>query len=189
MRNLIRLAFLCLVFIGVQPALADELDKAAGTWSISSSSKIRFSVAQVGGGGIAGTFSSFSGKFRIDKDVTRSGVTFQLKAASVEAGDARITAFIRSDAVFDAERNPVISFKSTRVTRTGDNEAKIEGQLTARGITRTVAFQATFDGQSGNQIRFRVTGKMSRALFGMEIGTPIYSNSVVFDMEMKGVRG
>lgn len=120
------------------PALAD----AAGTYRIASSSRIQFSVGQVGGsGGIAGSFTKFSGIFRIDgDDVGRSSVEFTLFPESVRSTERRIEDFLRSSAVFDAANHRTVTFRSTGVSQTGPDAATIEGVLTARGKSRKERF-------------------------------------------------
>lgn len=184
-----RVVAMVLMVLAGSAAKADELAEAAGRYRIESSSVLRFSVAQMGGGGIAGTFPKFSGTFVLDGgDIGRSKVDFTLDANAIEAGDPRIGEFIRSDAVFDAASHPRITYRSTSVSRTGPKTARIEGQLTARGITRNVGFDVELSGRDQRHLRFRVTGRMSRALFGMEIGTPIYSNRVELDLDLRGAR-
>ena len=69
-------------------ARSPELSQAGGTFDISSSSQIRFSVDQVGGGGISGRFTRFSGHFRIDgRQIGASSVTFTLYSQSVSAAE------------------------------------------------------------------------------------------------------
>ena len=41
---------------------------------------------------------------------------------------------------------------------------------------------------SGSSISFHVTGKVFRSPYGMDAGTPIYSNVVQFDMMLKARR-
>ena len=113
---------------------------------------------------------------------------FTLSPASVDAVDPRVEEFIKSPSVFDVERYPKVTFRSTSVKRTGENTAVINGRLSAKGLTRDTKFSIRYEGKSRGGLRFRVTGKMSRALFGMEVGTPIYSNMVVLDMELIGRR-
>jgi len=182
----ILVAFLCLSMASA--AKADELDQAAGHYKVARDSVIGFSVGMMGGGSISGSFPNFSGNFILDPNMTRSKVDFSLNANDITTPDPRIGEFIRSDAVFNAAQYPTITYQSTAVKRTGDRSAHIEGQLTARGLTRTVGFDVTFESRKGSTLRFHVTGKMSRALFKMDVGTPIYSNMVEFDMQMVGSR-
>jgi polyisoprenoid-binding protein YceI len=171
-------------------AHSDPLAEAAGNYRIAPSSRIAFSVAQVGGGGIAGDFGEFRGTFRIDgKDIGRSNVSFTLMPASVRTGEPRVENFLRSDAVFDVANFPEISFRSTSVTRTGDNSARIEGVLTARGKARKATFDASVGTRAKRSITFNVQGKVLRSPYGMDVGTPIYSNVVKFDMVLQGSRG
>ncbi|NRP73527.1 Protein YceI [Ensifer psoraleae] len=168
------------------PALAD----AAGSYRIASSSSIRFSVGQVGGGGgIAGRFAKFSGGFRIDGgNIERSSVEFTLYPESVRASERRVEDFLRSSAVFDAANFQTVTFRSTRVRQTGPATATIEGALTARGKTRKERFAVTLIDWNRRSISFTIRGSIRRSPYGMDVGTPIYSNVVEFDMRIIGQR-
>ncbi|ASY56161.1 MULTISPECIES: YceI family protein [Sinorhizobium] len=167
------------------PSLAD----AAGSYSISNSSRIHFSIGQTGGGGIAGNFAKFSGKFRIDGgNVSRSSVEFTLFPESVRARERRIENFLRSSAVFDTANFQTVTFRSTNVTQTGPGSATVEGALTARGKTRKERFAVTLIDWDKRSISFTIRGSIRRSPYGMDVGTPIYSNVVEFDMNIKGVR-
>lgn len=174
---------------GASAAGAPSLDEARGTYAIDPSSRIRFSVDQVGGGGIAGTFGKFSGHFKLDnRDIGKSVVQFVLYPASVVTGEARVESFLRSSAVFDTEAHATITFNSTTITRTSEDSADIDGQLTARGITRTERFHAKLTQWNRRTIAFDITGGIYRSRYGMDVGTPIYSNVVQFNMSVTGRR-
>ncbi|TPN47651.1 MULTISPECIES: YceI family protein [unclassified Mesorhizobium] len=169
---------------------AISLSEAAGSYTINpAASSIRFTIGKAGGGGFDGAFGRFKGTIRIDNsDVGRSKVDFTIYPESVGTGQGRIDAFLRSDAVFDAANSPEIQFRSTSVTRTGDTSALVTGRLTARGKTFAEKFTAEFDGSKGGTIKFHVTGKVLRSRYGMDVGTPLYSNIVDFDMALTGKR-
>jgi len=168
---------------------ADPLEAAAGHYVIERGSEIDFMVAQIGGGGIRGRFPDFSGTFDImAHDFSKSRVDFTISPASVAANQPRITNFLKSSAVFDAADFPVIRFRSFRVERTGPESARIDGMLTAKGRTLTQSFTASLVDLDGGGIAFHVVGSVYRAAYGMEIGVPIYSNVVRFDMMLKGHR-
>ncbi|RUV00576.1 polyisoprenoid-binding protein [Mesorhizobium sp. M6A.T.Cr.TU.017.01.1.1] len=170
---------------------AVALGDAAGSYTISpAGSSIRFSIGKLGGGGFDGAFARFKGSIRIDNsDVGRSRVNITIFPESVGTGQSRVDAFLRSDAVFDAANNPEIQFRSTSVKRTGETSALITGRLTARGKTFPEKFTAELSGLKSGTIRFHVTGKVLRSRYGMDVGTPIYSNVVHFDMTLTGKRG
>lgn len=183
------LAAAVLLLVAANAAQADTLSTLRGRYAIEASSRIAFSVSQIGGGGIDGVFSRFSGTIDLHPDeVARSSVTFSLRPESVMTGQSRVESFLRSSAVFDVAAYPVISFRSTAIRQVGDERAIIEGVLTARGITRREKFQATLIGRQGRTVAFHVVGDVFRSPYGMDVGTPIYSNITHFDMLLNGRR-
>jgi polyisoprenoid-binding protein YceI len=186
------LALLAALSLPVLGAHADvSLGDAAGRYAIGTGgSAIRFSIAKLGGGGLSGAFGRFSGSIRIDgSQVGRSSVEITIFPESVGTGQGRIDAFLRSDAVFDTANAPEIIFRSTGVKRMGDTTAVITGQLTARGKSFPETFTARLDSLKRGVVAFHVTGKVLRSRYGMDVGTPIYSNVVDFDMTLVGRRG
>ncbi|WP_153020242.1 YceI family protein [Paramesorhizobium deserti] len=168
-------------------AWADTLADVAGRYAIAPSSAISFSVGQVGGGGISGKFPKFSGTIELDPgNIGRSRVTFTLAPGSVTTGEARVEKFLRSDAVFDAAAYPSITFRSIRVTQLDSSTAAIDGILAARGKSRQERFTATLVKYDGRNVTFHVVGDVLRSPYGMDVGTPIYSNVVKFDMIVQG---
>lgn len=177
--------------LGAVPALSrtPALSEAAGTYDIAGSSQIRFSVDQIGGGGIRGSFTRFSGVLRIDgRRIGASAVSLTIYPQSVTAAEERIENFLRSSAVFDAAAYPTVTFRSTAVRQTGEDAAIVDGMLTARGITRREQFAVRLQRLSGRTIAFAVTGDVYRSRYGMDVGVPIYLNVVKFDMDIRAVR-
>ena len=190
-----RAVLLCVVFMLACPAGAPAqadllLEQAAGRYVIEPArSRIGFSVSQIGGGGIVGVFRAFSGTFEINRrNIERSKVSITVDPASVDTGEERIDAFIRGKAIFDAARRPPVTFRTTRVTRTGSDTARIDGLLKARGIDKPASFNIRLVERRGRRIKFRVTGTIRRSPYDMQTGVPIYSNQVKFDMEITGQR-
>lgn len=184
------LGFAVLSLLVTPSGAAVSLTDAAGRYAVSpKDSTIRFSIANAGGGSLAGAFARFSGSIRIDNgDVARSAVSITIFPESVATGESRIDAFLRSDAVFDTKRERSIEFRSTSVRRLGESSALIAGSLTARGRTFPEEFTAELAGLGSGSIRFHVVGKVLRSRYGMDVGTPIYSNVVLFDMTLTGRR-
>ncbi|WP_421363182.1 YceI family protein [Agrobacterium rosae] len=180
-------------FLGVTlictPVFADQLSSAAGRYKIDPASHIGFSIEQVAGPGIKGTIPDISGRFDIDSDQpAKSYVEISLNPASVKTGQARVENFLTSSAVFNIAAYPQITFRSKRVVQDGPRSALVEGILTARGVSRPETFHATFVEQQKGSVTFHVTGNIPRSPYGMGIGVPLYSNTVAFDMDLKGVR-
>lgn len=74
---------------------------------------------------------------------------------------------------------PQITFRSTRVERTGQNTANITGDLTLLGVTRPVTLEARFNGgyegmslDPHARVGFSAHGTFNRSDFGMSYGLP-----------------
>lgn len=170
-------------------ARSESLEQVAGRYTIEPASSIAFTVPQIGGGGISGRFADFSGSFRLDaSNIARSRVDFTLRPESVVTGQSRVDNFLRSDAVFDAVAYPVITFRSYKVTQDGGDGAIVEGTLNARGIAHPETFRVKLTRHHGRRVELHVDGKVLRSRYGMDVGTPIYSNVVAFDMTVRGAR-
>lgn len=170
-------------------AEAVTLDEAAGSYVVTPSSTVTFSVSNVSGGALVGRFVRFEGRLKIDgDDLSTSSVDFTLYPESVATGQARADAFLRSEAVFDVAAHPQVDFHSTSVKRTSETTAHIEGNLTARGITKSASFDVALFNAGDRLLVFDVEGDVLRSPFGMDVGTPIYSNVVHFEMRLKVVR-
>ncbi|KXG87874.1 YceI family protein [Agrobacterium bohemicum] len=177
------------ITLACAPALADPLSSAAGRYKIDPASHIGFSIEQVAGPGIKGTIQDITGRFDIDADQpAKSYVEISLNPASVKTGQARVESFLTSSAVFNIAAYPQITFRSKSVVQDGPRSALVEGILTARGVSRPETFYATFMDQKTGSVTFHVTGNIPRLPYGMGIGVPLYSNTVAFDMDLKGVR-
>lgn len=178
-----------LILMVAAPVRADTLSTLQGRYVVDPSSRIAFSVAQVGGGGINGVFPRFSGTFDLNPDdIAHSRVNFSLAPESVTTGEPRVETFLRSSAVFDVEAHPAITFRSTAIRQEGTDRAIIQGVLTARGIAHRETFEATLVKRQGRTVTFHVVGDLMRSPYGMDVGTPIYSNIVRFDIELNGRR-
>ncbi|NWJ24287.1 YceI family protein [Rhizobium sp. RM] len=180
---------ICLCGQAIAAALP-SFDEAAGRYAIQPSSRIGFTVEQVGGGaGIRGTFGKFSGTFNLQAgDISRSTVTFTLIPDSVETGQQRIDTFLKSTAVFDTGSYATISFRSTGIAQTASDTATVTGELTAKGHKRTETFNVKLTRWDGARIAFQVTGGVFRSRYAKDVGTPIYSNVVQFNMSIEGAR-
>jgi polyisoprenoid-binding protein YceI len=118
-------------------------------WKIDSAhSEIQFKVRHMMVSWAKGSFEKFDGNIDIDEEnPENSTVEIQIEAASINTRQADRDAHLRSPDFFDAPNHPYITFKSTKVERTGENTAKLTGDMTIRGVTKPVTFDVTYEGQ------------------------------------------
>jgi polyisoprenoid-binding protein YceI len=85
----------------------------------------------------------------------------------------------------DVEKFPTLSFKSTRITRAGDAELAVAGDLTIHGITRNVVFAVegpTPDGRDpwGNtRLGLSAITKINRKDFGLTWNTALETGGIL----------
>ena len=73
-------------------------------------------------------------------DITKSRVEASIDAATINTREPQRVSHLKSADFFDVEKFPTLSFKSIDVSRTGDVELAVQGELTIHGVTRKVVF-------------------------------------------------
>ena len=88
-------------------------------------------------------FGDIDGTIVYDADnVSASSVQVTLPLSGVESNVQAFNDHLLSDDFFDAAQFPDATFRSTSVEADGDDELKITGELTIKGITKVVVLEA-----------------------------------------------
>jgi polyisoprenoid-binding protein YceI len=96
---------------------------------------------------VDGRFKDFDGAINYDaQHPADSSVQFTVKAASIFTDNDQRDNHLKSPDFFDAAKFPALSFTSTRVTPKGSNSFDVTGNLTIKGVTKTVTVPASFLG-------------------------------------------
>ena len=140
---------------------------------------------------VKGQFTTVTGVMTLDEaDVTRSRIEASIQAASVNTRDAQRDAHLKSADFFDVEKFPTLSFKSTRVTRSGDGELAVTGDLTIHGVTRQVAFAVegptppAKDPWGNTRIAISATTKINRKDFGLAWNAALETGGILVGEEV-----
>jgi polyisoprenoid-binding protein YceI len=120
-----------------------------------------------------GIFSAVNGEISIGSDADESAFNLTVKADSINTGIAKRDEILKGNDWFAVAQHPVITFKSTKVAKSGDNTYDVTGNLTLRGVTKevTVKFTASEEkkGMQGGMVRgFDTTLTIKRSDFGMK---------------------
>lgn len=115
-------------------------------------SNIGFSVPIAGGlSHVRGKFTDFNVAIVYDdKDISKSSVNAVIKATSVDTGIERRDAHLRTADFFDVEKNPEITFKSSRIEKKGKGFIA-HGMFTMRGVAKEIALPFTINGVSRDE--------------------------------------
>jgi polyisoprenoid-binding protein YceI len=110
-------------------------------------SSINFMVRHLLVAKVRGRFTRWTGTVRFDEsDPSASSVEVSIDASSIDTSEAQRDAHLRSPDFFDVGKYPKITFKSTKVMRTGETTYKVKGELTMRGVTRPAGLDVEYGG-------------------------------------------
>jgi polyisoprenoid-binding protein YceI len=102
-----------------------------------------------------GRFKDMSGSFQVDDaNPANNFVQIEVSAESVDSNNEGRDRHLKGQDFFSAKEFPSISFKSTKVEKAGKNTFEVTGDLTFRGVTRSIRFQAEHTGTASVSPRF-----------------------------------
>lgn len=136
-------------------------------------SEVQFKVKHLVISTVTGAFKTFSGEaITSGNDFENAAINFTLDVNSVDTNQEQRDSHLKSADFFEAETYPEIKFKSTSFIKTSDDDYKLVGDLTMKGITKPVELKAEYGGSAkdayGNtKYGFEVTGKINRKEFGL----------------------
>lgn len=167
----------------------------SSTWTIDPAhSGVEFQIRHLGVSNVRGSFSGTTGTVVWDdKNVSNSHVEAVIDAKTVNTGQEKRDAHLKSPEFFDVEKYPTLLFKSTEVKRPADGKLQIVGNLTLGGQTRPVTLDvdgpaAPQKGMGGKMVSgFSATGTIKRTdfNFGQKYTAPMIGDEVKFTIDLE----
>lgn len=160
-------------------------------------SSLEFVVKHMMVSKVRGNFDAFEAKLEADpKDLTSADIEFEVDIESINTRNADRDAHLKSADLFEKETHPKMTFKSTKIVKTGEHEYDLTGDLTIKGVTKSVTFKAAFEGEGANpwgqQVAgFSATTKIKRSDFGiswnatLETGGVLVGDEVTINVEIQ----
>jgi len=123
-------------------------------------------------------------------DETSAVLQITIQAASVDTGSGMKNGKLKGKDFFDVENNPLITFKSTKVVKTGPETYEVDGDFMIRGVSNPEKLTLTVSGKGTGS--GEIQGKMvfNRKDYGMNKGIPFIkiADHVEVDIHLKGKR-
>jgi len=161
---------------------------STGTWAIDAShSEVGFTVRHLMVSKVRGSLSGVAGTITVSDDAIAVAAT--IDASTINTRDENRDGHIKSADFFDVEKHPTWNFTSTSITGQG-NDFTMIGDLTLRGVTKSVTLDVEFVGVNtdpwGNtKAGFEAKGTISRKDFGVEWNAPLETGGVLVADEVK----
>jgi polyisoprenoid-binding protein YceI len=171
----------------------------AGTWSVDPGhTEVGFVGRHLGLTKTRGRFTGVDGTVHVADDPTASTIAVTIDMASVESGLTNRDDHLRSASWFDVDNHPTAQFRSTAITVDG-NGGTVTGDLTIKGITRTVELDVEYLGYAqdpwGNdRAAFSASATINREDWGitndmtLDSGRLLVSKRIQLELELELIR-
>ena len=162
-------------------------------WVIDPShSEISFKVKHLMITNVKGVFREFNANiYTLGDSSTLTDIEFQMNPASVDTGDEKRDAHLRSADFFNVETHKQIIFKAAIcVNLDKDAVFEVPGELTMNGITRKIILDVEFGGMMkdpwGNlKAGFAITGKINRKEWGLNWNAALEAGGMLVSDEVR----
>ncbi|MCW2504076.1 MAG: YceI-like protein [Actinomycetia bacterium] len=178
-----------------------DLTKLSGTYNLDAAhTRIGFVARHAMVTKVRGAFNEFEGTAVLDgADPSKSSATITIKAASIDTRNADRDAHLRSNDFFSMDEFPEITFVSTSVEQVDPANYNVTGDLTIKGITKSVTVPFEFTGSVvdpwGNQrVGFEGAATVNRKDWGvnfnaaLEAGGVLVSEKITLEFEISAVK-
>ena len=142
-------------------------------------------------------FSSPSGRFGIkdgtltldEQDPAKSKVDVTIDTGSLATGIDKFNEHLKSPDFLDAGKFPTATFKSDKVEVTGKDTAKVSGELTLHGKTKTVTLDVKLNKEGDHpmtkkkSVGFSASTTIKRSDFGVDKYVPDVSDEIKIEIE------
>ncbi|MDX1786099.1 MAG: YceI family protein [Roseovarius sp.] len=150
-----------------------------------SHSQVVFSYEHLGFSTTYNMFSGFEGEIMFDQeDPANSSVSVSIPVMSLFTGWEKRFGHLMSGDFFGATEGDMITFNSTGIEVTGDDEAIITGDLTINGITKSVQLEAELNKSGQHPMAgkawagFDAETEIKRSDFGLGAMAPAVSDEL-----------
>jgi len=173
------------------------------TWNIDPvHSAAQFKVKHMMISNVKGEFTAVKGSLEFDEqNIENARVQAEIDASTINTREPQRDAHLKSADFFDVEKFPTLSFRSTQVSRRGDGELAVAGELTIHGVTRPATFvvegpsEPTKDPWGNTRIGLSAATKINRKDFGLtwnaalETGGILVGEEVTITLDVQFVKG
>jgi len=140
---------------------------------------------------VHGRFAPPTGKLEFDPENPAAAyVEAEIDATTISTGVDQRDNHLRSADFLEVDKYPTITFKSTKIEVTGDDEGRVTGRLTIHGVTREVVLKVEYLGQVASpfgdqRAGFSASTKINREDWGLTYNMAIEAGGVLVGKEIK----
>ena len=122
---------------------------------------------------IAGKFDKWDARLTFTSpDETTGILEIKIQADTVNTGSGMKNGKLKGKDFFDVENNPTITFKSTKIVRTGHDTYEVDGEFTIRGVSNPEKLVLVVNGKRTGSGDIKGRMVFNRKDYGMKKGIP-----------------
>jgi len=166
--------------------LSLALGVQAQTWNFDKAhSTIGFGVKHMLIASVSGNFEDYDGAVMFDgKNLEAGMVDLTINVQSINTNNDKRDGHLRSSDFFEMEKYPTITFKSTKIVKGDGNNFKLTGDLTMKGVTKSVTLDCVLNGviadpMGTTRAGFSATGTIKRHDFNIAWDNKLQDGSFV----------
>jgi len=154
-----------------------------------SHSELTFKVKHMMITNVKGEFRTFSLEVN-GEDILKAPINVTVDTASITTNSDQRDSHLKSADFFDVENHKELTFQSTSLQQTGDDEYELKGLLTIKGISKEVSLDVEFGGINkdpwGNEkAGFSFKTKINRRDWGLNWNAALETGGVLVSDEVK----
>ena len=167
-----------------------EKNNSTVKWVLDPShSELLFKVKHLMISNVKGEFRKFSAEIG-GEEFTKAPITVSIDAASIFTNEENRDAHLRGADFFDLENHQELTFVSTAFKQVDDENYRLTGLLTIKGISKEVTLDVEFGGVNkdpwGNEkAAFAVSGKINRKEWGLNWNAALETGGVLVSDEVR----
>jgi len=183
----------------ISPAIINAMHEAANKGYLyrvdTSISNVAFQVNHFPFSTVEGHFNDFDGGLALPVEADQSRhILFLIKVNSMATGDHSLDEYLKSTVFFNATQFPDIIFVSTGFEWLNETTARLHGELTLRGTTKPLVFNAhintteSYSHEQNRKITLSASAEIHRSEFGMHELPLLVSDTVRFNLKIEASR-
>jgi polyisoprenoid-binding protein YceI len=154
-------------------------------------SEVQFKIKHLMISTVSGQFNQFEGAAETESDDFSSAkARFSANINSISTNNEQRDEHLKNGDFFDAENYPQLTFETENIEKIDDEDYKIRGILTMRGVSKNIVLNAEFGGITkdpwGNtRAGFELSGQINRKDFGVSFGMLTETGGIALGEEVK----
>lgn len=150
-----------------------------------------FSVKHMMVSNVKGSFTGIEGSVEGDiENLSNANINFKLDVNTINTNNTDRDNHLRSDDFFAVEQYPTITFNSTEIVKTKEDEYDVTGDLTVKDVTKKKTFKVSRTGAGKNPwgvdvVGFETETKISRKEFGLTWNQALETGGVLVGDDIK----